>query len=1261
MEKRLALTFSFLLVLAKMLSQVSPQLVNPMAHTDGVLQLACSPSQQYVASLGSKSNLIIWERVSKTKVKVIKTKVECSEILFLSDTTIALFSLNNISLINIKTEEQSSISLSFGYPKEIAFDGENFICLTESDSLFKFKKDFTNLILVSDSVSSFDSSEGEIYVLRDRNQLYALDSDLLTLRLEGSVSPEFEVTSFRMLNNKNGLILSLKKGDVIFCDKNNGSSKKILSCTAKISSLVLDKSKTKMIIPTEEYSCILLDLDELTEIKKCFFKDYMTSALIFDDSFWVSSWDGNIYNLTKELDFISTLGDEPLKSTCFEFLGENSIAVGFNDGSVKLISSNGSMSSIDLVNPEILPFAYSHSITSIQFSAEKKFLSVTDDNGNWFVYDLTLGVIKSHIKFKKEIHSQELSESSNSALIVTADSIFLYNYNFELISSSKGENPWFISLDYDVFTVNDQNGFHFFDTKTGNTNFSSTKNLFKFEDDKYICDVKCLGTNEFLFLTYDGILGIDLNGEKKVLYNLGCTVNFLHVSPLNHSVYILTQENELIYFILAGDYKSVSNKQTVKFDSPENSTWSLRERENGELLISSGYKIYKLDPTLKSESVFKEFNTEIVSASDSRFSFNLSRNEEMLFAILETGQFNFELLKKYSLADSICVSCLYHIQNAKKILGIESDFSLINSDDYPLRFSSLNNVFFDLYIFKNGDWLVYDEDFRFDGSGESMKKLHFNCELEVIELVQIKDALYVPKLAGKLVNGEDINYKKLNQLDICGSLPIIELASETEENWIFNLKYRRWPVNSVVIRIDDRPIKTIDLKDSGFDGKEVEVVVSKKEIEKHYSPGRSNKVTVNSICQNQDLEFKSRGFDIVVLAEGEPKEPKLFMLLIGVNEYKDQSMNLQFPVHDARLFGQALSCSAERLLGKGKVVVYNVQNVVDGNEVYTTPEREGILKALRDIAKKSTANDILLIFFAGHGVMQGSDGSFTFLTSDASKLNQIGISTIDLAQWLNPEGPLHMKPNKTILIYDACNSGQAVLDFTARNSDDETERLRQIADLGDKRGLFILAASAPNQSAFETPGLEHGLLTYSLLYTLKNNTHILDDNISGGGYLNLQKWFLETEKEQSKIANSFGLKQQAQPLGTSNILIGKVDSYVRECIPTVENKPFVFCGNARDFNEGDPLDLKYELNKSLSENNPRDSNIKFRYAGTETNFNYTLRIIYEVRDSIVKCNILIFKDKKNIEVLKVESEAANIVGEINEEINNYFIRQKLLN
>jgi hypothetical protein len=418
----------------------------------------------------------------------------------------------------------------------------------------------------------------------------------------------------------------------------------------------------------------------------------------------------------------------------------------------------------------------------------------------------------------------------------------------------------------------------------------------------------------------------------------------------------------------------------------------------------------------------------------------------------------------------------------------------------------------------------------------------------------------------------------------------------------------------------------------------------------------SNTLSINSICVNQNLEFKSRALDIEVFAEGEKRVPNLYMLLVGVNEYKDPTMNLQFPVKDARAFGKALSCSAGRLLGEERVFVYSVQNNIGSEKVFTTPERDGVIKALRDISQKATTSDILLIFFAGHGIMHGSDDSFTFLTSDASRTNRIGISTKDLALWLNPEGPFHMKPNKTILIYDACNSGQAAKDLfaTLARDDDETERLRQISDLGDKSGLFILSASAPNQSAYETPSIGNGLLTYSLLYTLKNNLNILDYDNSGSGFLNLQKWFLETEKEQNRLANSYGLKQQAQPFGSSNIRIGKVDDNVRECIPLIQDRPMVFFVSARDSTECDPLELKSKLNKRLSLVDPYDTDLNFSFGGTESINNYTIRLIYEVQAEKIKCKILVFNSNKKLKELKLESNQNYIEENILNEINKFF-------
>ncbi len=166
--------------------------------------------------------------------------------------------------------------------------------------------------------------------------------------------------------------------------------------------------------------------------------------------------------------------------------------------------------------------------------------------------------------------------------------------------------------------------------------------------------------------------------------------------------------------------------------------------------------------------------------------------------------------------------------------------------------------------------------------------------------------------------------------------------------------------------------------------------------------------------------------------------------------------------------------------------------------------------------------------------------------------------------------------------------------------------------------------------------------------------NILDYDNSGSGFLNLQKWFLETEKEQSRVASSYGLRQHAQPFGSSNIRIGKVDDTVRECIPLRESKPLVYFGSARDSTELDPLELKSKLNKRLSLVDPYDTELRFLYGGTESINNYTLRLIYEVQEDKVKCKMLFFNANKKLKELNFESDENSIEQNILNEVNKFF-------
>jgi len=484
----------------------------------------------------------------------------------------------------------------------------------------------------------------------------------------------------------------------------------------------------------------------------------------------------------------------------------------------------------------------------------------------------------------------------------------------------------------------------------------------------------------------------------------------------------------------------------------------------------------------------------------------------------------------------------------------------------------------------NGDWLIYDKYYRFDGSESARELLYFVCGLEVIELNQVKDQLYVPGLAEKIMAGDSLaGFPKLSDLDICGFTPLVEeIPSATPEQYHYRITPRKGGLSAVEVYINDKRTFTFHPEELIQKGTIYELVLSQEQLRPFLINGVDNPIRVVGLTlpTQEGGTLKSRGVIAVVKDESVKQIPNLYAVMVGVSDYKDDDLDLNYSAKDATDLSRVLALSAEKLLneqaGEEHVFVYNL---VSG-KTNAEPLRENIKNTLAEIGQQSKAEDIVLLFFAGHGVMRGTEEKeFTLLTSEASQYNQIGISTRDLQEWLSPTGPHQLLAQKRILIFDACNSGQANKDLLvlARN-DDETRRLRQIEDLKDKSGVFILSASAPDQNAYEFPQFEQGLLTYALLKTLKQNPEVLEE----GNFLNVSRWFGTVETEVRNLTRELGRKQDAQPFGSGNINIGLVDEEVRAAIHLAREKPVIASANFLDAT-GLPSALTPLINNQLSQ------------------------------------------------------------------------------
>ncbi len=134
---------------------------------------------------------------------------------------------------------------------------------------------------------------------------------------------------------------------------------------------------------------------------------------------------------------------------------------------------------------------------------------------------------------------------------------------------------------------------------------------------------------------------------------------------------------------------------------------------------------------------------------------------------------------------------------------------------------------------------------------------------------------------------------------------------------------------------------------------------------------------------------------------------KYYALVIGVSDYIDPSIpDLDsLPVKDAMNLAKVLQTN----------YTFDKENVI----VLKNPSRREIVIALDDLSKKATANDNVLIFYAGHGHYEDENGIGYWFPKDAEVSNSSNwLYNNQLVDCIKKIKSLH-----TLLISDACFSG----------------------------------------------------------------------------------------------------------------------------------------------------------------------------------------------------------------------------------------------
>ena len=226
--------------------------------------------------------------------------------------------------------------------------------------------------------------------------------------------------------------------------------------------------------------------------------------------------------------------------------------------------------------------------------------------------------------------------------------------------------------------------------------------------------------------------------------------------------------------------------------------------------------------------------------------------------------------------------------------------------------------------------------------------------------------------------------------------------------------------------------------------------------------------------------LSSKGLQDAVTTEHELREllrPRRVALLVGVDNYVDPSFpDLQYSRGDATALSEVLSSPT----GGG----FEEVTVLAGPENTT---RVRILRELRLLSRRLGPEDILVVYFSGHGTLAPVDeneAALYLLPSDANASNLAG-SALELNSLRAFLGELPAQ--RKAMIVDACFNadGKSVANPTVgtgnKTSIEGRPQVRS-GELGE--GESYLFASSLGRPAFEDDELGRGVYTHYLLQSM---------------------------------------------------------------------------------------------------------------------------------------------------------------------------------
>jgi WD40 repeat protein/uncharacterized caspase-like protein len=392
-----------------------------------------------------------------------------------------------------------------------------------------------------------------------------------------------------------------------------------------------------------------------------------------------------------------------------------------------------------------------------------------------------------------------------------------------------------------------------------------------------------------------------------------------------------------------------------------------------------------------------------------------------------------------------------------------------------------------------------------------LKKMNFTEDM-------LKEDFHLPEL--KIENFEKI--------------PTIIEGDELDLN--LNIKDSKYPLDRINVWINDVAIygtNGISIRDKNT--QEYTTALKLKLAQ------GNNKIQLSVLNQAGAESYKET---FTVNCKTGKEKPNLYVIAIGVSTFEQSQYNLKFAAKDAEDIAKVYANNKNY----GKVVTKTLtnQNVTKEN-----------IEQLREFLKAADRNDEVIVFFAGHGVLDAQlDYYLASYDMDFSNPATKGIAYENLEQLLDGIAPL----KKTLLI-DACHSGEIDKDEVAITTSTEEEtgdiKFRNVgntiankdgqlglqntseltkslfADLRKGTGATVISSAGGMEFAMESSQWQNGLFTYCYINGLQSK----DADLNKDGVIMLSELQQYVATQVTQLSNG---KQQPTSRIENNVLDWRV-------------------------------------------------------------------------------------------------------------------------